>query len=229
MKAQYYIRWRYAIVLLLFFSAIAGYGQTGLVSTRGDHLQSVEWVDHPNGLRAIVAGAGGVLMYSDDLGITWHRATINTVGGLTPSNRDITNIAFRPNTGEGVAVGGYREYPRIAVGASKALVLYTTDYGTTWTPANSQASATTFNDIAWVPGNNSSTFIAVGAGYDTDRVFRSTDGGQTWGTAPIPDKGALALRSVAFNQAQSGNYCWLQCQCKKTPDLVLDRSRTNLA
>ena len=201
MKTQYNIKWGSAILIVLLAALATGYGQSPRNSTHGDHLQTVKWIALANGEpRVIVAGVGGVLMYSDDLGITWQRPAITTVSGLTPSNKDITCMDFNIYTGEGVAVGRSSEYPRISSGHPRPIILRTTDYGTTWQPISAPVTYTSLNSVAWVTGIGSRNFVAVGEGSAKKNILRTSDGGQTW-TAIDEER---RLTSVTFNRGDRG-------------------------
>jgi photosystem II stability/assembly factor-like uncharacterized protein len=114
-------------------------------------------------------GSTARVFRSTDRGQTWKVAP--TPIRAANSSSGIFSVAFKDGR-NGVAVGGDYQKPDEA----RSSVAVTTDGGVTWTPAVSAPPAGYRSGVAYVPGTNSSTLVAVG----TSGSDYSVDGGRTW-------------------------------------------------
>jgi photosystem II stability/assembly factor-like uncharacterized protein len=129
-------------------------------------------------------GTGGAakarVFHTADAGETWAVAETQITAGTASSG--IFSLACA-DTQDGIAVGGdYRQEK-----ATGENMQFTTDRGVTWTFAGATRLRSFRSAVAYRPGSNGRTIIAVGPG-GTDR---SDDHGRTW--TPIGDEGYHAL------------------------------------
>lgn len=127
------------------------------------------------GTRLVAVGEGGIVLLSDDRGVSWRRVA-------TPVVHTLTAVSFADER-TGLAVG------------HRGALLRTTDGGTTWEqvalPAEGGDAAAAQESLTllgahWVSAQEAVAVGAFGAAY------RSTDGGRTWSSMkdvlPNPDE-----------------------------------------
>lgn len=139
------------------------------------------WIATGGGSRARV-------FRSTDRGRTWSVADTPIHAGTSASG--IFSIAFY-DAQHGVVVGGEYTKPR----ESSANVALTSDGGKSWSLANGPLPAGYMSGVAYVPGTNGRSLVAVGlAG-----TARSSDGGESWVMID-----SVAYNSVAFASRDDG-------------------------
>jgi len=139
-------------------------------------------------------GTGGAdvarVFRSTDRGQTWtvHDTPIRSGNPAA----GVFSLAFADSS-NGVAVGG--DYKRTEL--TQQIVARTSDGGRHWTTPKGPAPGGYRSAVAFVPGTNGSTVVAVGpTGSD-----RSTDGGETWTAL-----GTLGFHAVAFAGPVDGGW-----------------------
>ncbi|QDV37575.1 WD40/YVTN/BNR-like repeat-containing protein [Tautonia plasticadhaerens] len=135
-------------------------------------------------------GGGGVarVFRSADRGRTWTAHETPVRAGNTASG--LFSIAFR-DADHGVAVGGDYQEP----GKTGGFVALTCDGGKTWRLAQGEPPSGYRSAVAYVPGLETPTLIAVGpTGSDI-----SVDGGESW--RPLGEQG---FHAVGFAGADAG-------------------------
>lgn len=125
--------------------------------------------------KVVLLGAGGMILYSDDQGVTWNKGTTG-----------ITNDLYSADFMDG-SIG-------IAVGDNGTLIR-TEDGGKTWNLGPS-VTTTYLKDIRFI-GNG--VFMLVGGG---GQIFRSADGGRDW--RKIDVNVTSPLIAVRFNSPTNG-------------------------
>lgn len=139
------------------------------------------WIATGGGRRARV-------FRSTDRGRTWSVADTPIHAGTSASG--IFSIAFY-DAQHGVVVGGEYTKPR----ASSANVALTSDGGKSWRLANGPLPPGYMSGVAYVPGTNGRSLVAVGlAG-----TARSSDGGDSWVMVD-----SVAYNTVAFASRDDG-------------------------
>jgi photosystem II stability/assembly factor-like uncharacterized protein len=138
-------------------------------------------------------GSGGAsvarIYHSSDRGRTWTVHDTPIRAGVPSAG--IFSVAFR-DARNGVIAGGDYQQPTLR-GRNLAV---TSDGGASWTLADSASSPAGYRSaVAYVPGTNGRTLVAVGlSGTDVSR-----DGGRTWTQVD-----SAAYNSVAFASAKAG-------------------------
>ena len=128
--------------------------------------QMLNAVDMPDAVNAWAVGCGGVIMHSADGGATWVRQQSPVMGTLS-------DVAF-VDALHGCAVGGLQ--PLESLGASPAsttALVFTTDGGATWLPAERPGDAA----LAAVSFADAVNGWAVGSG---GTILHTADGGVHW-------------------------------------------------
>ncbi|QDV35660.1 WD40/YVTN/BNR-like repeat-containing protein [Tautonia plasticadhaerens] len=147
-------------------------------------------IAHGEGHAWFATGGGGVarVFRSADRGSTWTAHETPVRAGNAASG--LFSLAFR-DADHGVAVGGDYQEPE----QSGNFVALTDDGGKTWRLASGTQPAGYRSAVAYVPGSETLTLIAVGpTGSDL-----SGDGGESW--RPLGDQG---FHAVGFAGADAG-------------------------
>ena len=112
----------------------------------------------------------------------------------------------------GVLVGRWRAGTVFAIG--RAGMFSSTDRGEHWTCARLEvlnAKGQTYcRDIREVPGDPKTMWLAAGANFQSDlgALFRSKDGGATWGRVDMGFKPKTTMFAIAFDERQPKHmYC----------------------
>jgi photosystem II stability/assembly factor-like uncharacterized protein len=163
----------------------------------------------PVGPTVYVAGSGGGFV-SDDFGETWNRWPIeDPVLSIMPSRYPLADLTlyvgtskgllvsedagrtFKPTRLQGVAVHRMEwPGPALVVGTSAGVVI-TKDMGVTWAPPGEGLPSGPVESLAL------SSFFAADpvlfAGIGQEGVFRSEDGGRTWGGSGLQESRVVDL------------------------------------
>jgi photosystem II stability/assembly factor-like uncharacterized protein len=139
------------------------------------------WIGTGGGERARV-------FRSTDRGRTWSVADTPVHAGNSASG--IFSVAFA-DARHGVAVGGEYTKPK----SSFPNVAVTSDGGATWTLARGALPAGFMSAVAYLPGTNGRSLVAVGLG----GTARSTDAGESWAMVDT-----VGYNSVTFASATEG-------------------------
>ncbi len=133
-------------------------------------------------------GARARVFRSSDRGRTWTVADTPIHAGNASSGA--FSVAF-DDAVHGVAVGGDYAKPKELV----ANVAVTSDGGKSWRPAKGPAPAGYMSAVAYVPGTNGRSLVAVGLAGSA----QSLDGGESWTMVDT-----VAYNSVAFASRDAG-------------------------
>lgn len=109
----------------------------------------------------LAAGADGGLYRSVDRGNNWEQ--------IMPDQAHVTSLAFSPD---------FSESGHIAACYNERSIIYTEDYGQTWSQFSSNRSASTITDIEVVTDYNGKPLIYVATA--SHGVWRNVDGGRTF-------------------------------------------------
>jgi photosystem II stability/assembly factor-like uncharacterized protein len=163
----------------------------------------------PIGPRVYVAASGGAFI-SEDFGETWNRWPIeDSVFAILPSRYPLADETVFIGTGKGLLISAdagrtfkptrlqgvtveRMEWPgpALVVGTSAGVVI-TKDMGVTWAPPGEGLPSGPVESMAL-----SSMFIAdpvLFAGIGNEGVYRSEDGGKTWGLAGLTESHVVDL------------------------------------
>ena len=139
-------------------------------NTRGDStwIYGVSYSNRYGGSTALACGNSGLLLFSNDNGLSWSRV-------FSPVTTTLYSISFSGNTA-------------IAVGSS-GVILRSTDGGRTWSQVTSGTSTTLWGVAVFEQTSPTSTIaLAVGTG---GLILRSIDGGATWASVTTPTSSTL--------------------------------------
>jgi hypothetical protein len=154
-------------------------------------------------------GAG--ILISNDGGATW---SLSTGPGGVFARRAIAKISVDPTTAQ-TAYAAVNDFNENSACCSGTGIYKTTDGGTTWTNVTSAAaldSSYPWSDVVVDPNNNMVVYAAHGdifADNSANGVYRSLDGGSTWGLLVNAPNGSgigrIAL-AVAPSASTSGQH-----------------------
>ncbi len=136
---------------------------------------------------------------SQDAGHTWQRIPLTVPKAYAQGYGDVYSPSFSGTNG--------RMFVQFSTSTGPLLVVYqSADGGRSWQPKASPALPVSLGSPAqfgWTSGEDG--YVASGDGKD---LYRTTDGGQTWARAPLPNAAATAasegLLQLAFTSAQDG-------------------------
>ncbi len=141
-------------------------------------LNSVHFIDNNKGW---AVGDGGKILHTSNGGDTWAEQTNGVTGNL--------NSVYFTDSSNGWAVG--------FVAPFNAIVLRTTDGGTTWdlTPTDELGlSSSSLNSVHFA---NSKDGLAVGLNGTLGIALHTTDGGDTWSKVVVHPENPQSLKSLS--------------------------------
>lgn len=147
-------------------------------------------VAHPGTPGTAYAAAFDGVYATEDAAVSWQRAS----GGLPPE--PVTDLAFR--FAVSVLPGDNETLYAATLGAG---LWASTDGGDTWTPRGSGLDDDHLASIAIAPSNNLTMYAGTDHPYDgsnPQRVYRSTDAGQTWQQTGL-DAGGFPIEGLTVD------------------------------
>lgn len=166
-------------LLLLFTGAAFAQWQSQYSIQQNFNFNAVHF---PTSLVGYTVGGGGVIFKTIDGGLTWTQQTSPTVNSL--------NDVFFTDATHGYAVG------------AAGTIVYTAD-GANWA-VHSQSGVITTATIYGISFVGSDGWIGGGADNVACQIYKTTDGGTTWGTVVTTNPSTDMCTDISFADANRG-------------------------